>query len=58
MTTVLRSTRRSSYPALMLFGLVYLMAFAIVISPETFRADRVMMDDLPAASTTSPKETP
>lgn len=42
MTQVLRRTRRSSYPALMLFGIVYLSALAIVVSPESFRSDPAM----------------
>ena len=34
-----RTVRRNSYPALMLFGVVYLAALAIVISPESFVSD-------------------
>lgn len=36
----IRSTRHNSYPALMVFGLVYLAALAIVIAPDSLRADR------------------
>lgn len=43
MTTVLRSNRRTSYPALMLFGIVYLAALAIVVFPERFRTDGPML---------------
>lgn len=39
MTPVLRTSRRTNYSALMLFGIVYLATLAIVISPESFRAD-------------------
>lgn len=42
MTQVLRSTRRTSYSALMLFGIVYLSALAIVVSPQSFRSDPAM----------------
>lgn len=44
MTTVLRSPRRTSYPALMLFGIVYLATLAIVVSPESFRAAHATLD--------------
>lgn len=52
MTPIIRTSRRSSYPALMLFGLVYLMALAIVVSPETFRADRATVDSTAATQIT------
>jgi|GEM_PF-4672975 len=42
MTPVLRTSRPTSYPALMLFGIVYLAALAIVVSPESFRASGAM----------------
>lgn len=37
MTPTIRTARRTSYPALMLFGLVYIAALAIVIAPESLR---------------------
>jgi hypothetical protein len=40
-----RTVRRNSYPALMLFGVVYLAALAMVISPESFRSDRTAMPE-------------
>ena len=44
MTPTIRATRRISYPALMLFGIVYLATLAIVVSPESFRAAHVTPD--------------
>jgi len=44
MSIALRTARRTSYPALMLFGLVYLAALAVVVSPETFRTDAAVAD--------------
>ena len=44
MTTAFRTTRRTSYPALMLFGIVYLGTLAIVFSPQSFRADGATLD--------------
>lgn len=45
MTTLPRSARRTSYPALMLFGIVYLATLAVVLSPESFRAGGAMQMD-------------
>lgn len=53
MTTLPRSARRTSYPALMLFGVIYLVTLAVVLSPESFRADRAM-----EATGQNGKETP
>lgn len=44
MTPTIRTARRTSYPALMLFGIVYLATLAIVVSPESFRAAHVTLD--------------
>lgn len=38
MTTTIRSARRTGYPALMVFGIVYLATLAIVFTPESLRA--------------------
>lgn len=37
MTSGIRTARRTSYPALMLFGLVYVATLAIVFAPESLR---------------------
>jgi hypothetical protein len=58
MTQVLRSTRRTSYPALMLFGIVYLSALAIVVSPESFRSDPTMSANTALLSDQAKKVTP
>jgi hypothetical protein len=58
MTTVLRSSRRTSYPALMLFLCVYLAALAIVVSPESFRSEPVLPGKTAAPSDEAPKGTP
>lgn len=44
MTPAIRTTRRTSYSALMLFGIVYLATLAIVISPQSFRATQGTLD--------------
>lgn len=54
MTPTIRTTRRTSYPALMLFGIVYLATLAIVVSPESFRAAHVTLDTVAP----NPKGTP
>ncbi len=58
MTQVLRSTRCTSYPALMLFGIVYLSALAIVVSPESFRSDPAMPANAAFLSDQAKKGTP
>jgi hypothetical protein len=54
MKTAINTTRRTSYPALMLFGIVYLAALTIVVSPGNVRTDIATLD--PVAPT--PKGTP
>lgn len=44
MTPTIRTARHTSYPALMLFGIVYLATLAIVASPESFRAAHATLD--------------
>lgn len=39
MTAILRAHRRTSYPALMLFLLVYLGTLAVIVAPDQFRAE-------------------
>ncbi len=56
MTTAIRTTHRASYPALMIFGIVYLATLAIVVSPESFRADGATFDTF--ASALNAKGTP
>lgn len=36
--TPIRSTKRTSYTALMVFGIVYIATLAIVFAPESLRA--------------------
>lgn len=38
MTATIRTARRTSYPALMLFGIVYVATLAVVIAPESLRS--------------------
>lgn len=49
MTTPIRTARRTSYPALMIFATVYLAALAVVVAPSGFRAGAGL-----GASTSSP----
>lgn len=53
-----RTVRRNSYPALMLFGVVYLAALAIVVSPESFRSDRAALSETAAPLSLRPEGTP
>lgn len=46
MTTAIRTTRRTSYPALMLFGIVYIATLALVVSPQSFRSDGSLPGDV------------
>ncbi len=39
MTQTIRSAQRASYPALMIFGVVYLATLAIIFGPDSLRAD-------------------
>lgn len=39
MTAILRTQRRTSYPALMLFLIVYIGTLAIIVAPDQFRAE-------------------
>lgn len=39
MTAILRAHRRATYPALMLFLVVYLGTLAIIFAPDQFRAE-------------------
>lgn len=56
MTVVRRSSRRTSYPALMLFGFAYLATLAIVVSPASFRVDKATLE--PTATNQTAKGTP
>jgi hypothetical protein len=58
MTQVLRSPRRTSYPALMLFGIVYLSALAIVVAPESFRSGPAMPTNTASSSGQATKGAP
>lgn len=39
MTAILRKQRRTSYPALLLFLIVYLATLAVIVAPDRFRAE-------------------
>lgn len=58
MTTITRSARRTSYPALMVFGIVYLATLAIIISPQSFRGGPHPMIEAGLAPSQTTERTP